>query len=749
MPQPPNPRHGLGAQVHDSPEPGGRFSCVVDQHPRFHLDALRWFACLTEVAGVDPHDLVVHVVGDDGSDALEYLRTRGVVLRTIARFDDRSPHCNKIAGALALSEVADDGVVVLCDTDLAVLEDPRRLALPRHGIAGKPVDAPVPPLETILGVFDAADVAAPPRVRLPWGQDQYTVSGNNNGGLYLVPGHLLTTVSSGWAHWARWLLGRIELLGEWPVYVDQVAMALALAAERIESKPLDVRWNTPSHDLTRIPPDAGTPAIIHYHQEVTDEGLLRTTTNEAIDKQIDVANEAIRRVWRSAAVFETHRQWLRRSGRVPADPRAPRTATAILAALVDALQPESILEVGNVDRGVTGGLSLERYSAIDGSPDALERAEQVRPGGHFFHGTLAQHPVTADVTISLGVLDLESGAGREEQVRRLWHSAGRALVVSERAERVGGGNERHPPRGEPLWRLLRRIAPGAEVYAVGEEMDDIFVVLRPPTARHPRDYLPTTLDPLMARHPDPLTLATIRIHAWRTLRFYPDHAPRLWEYPVAAQLITDELPAGSRLIDVGAGTTPLAPFLSRRGYVVDTVDPSPRRREWPPKDDWNEWDFLDYGSAGLAHRSWNTTVDKVPSRVRYDGAYSISVIEHVPAVDRRAMLAAIASRVRSGGLVVLTIDLARGSDSLWNRNLGVEVEDPSSHGTFDDVVDEGARVGLQLLRRATVRDWGDTNVDIGLMALRQVRGSRPGGGRPTRLGRRALRRLGRSSDPTS
>jgi Methyltransferase domain len=402
-----------------------------------------------------------------------------------------------------------------------------------------------------------------------------------------------------------------------------------------------------------------------------------------------------------------------------------------------------------VDRGVTVGLSVPQYSAIDGSPDALERAERARPGGHFLPGTLADHPVTADVTISLGALDGAPGGGREEQVGRLWHSAGRALVVSEGAGPEGGADQFPAPTGEPLWLLLRRIAPEAEVYAVGDQREDIFLVLRPPPTRHPRDFLPTTLDPLMARHPDPLTLATIRIHAWRTLRFYPDHAPRLWEYPVAAQLIADHLPGGSRLIDIGAGTTPLAPFLTHRGYVVDTVDPSPRRREWPPEDDWNEWDFLDYGRAGLAHRSWNTTVDKVPSRARFDGAYSISVIEHVPAADRRAMLAAIAGRVRSGGLVVLTIDLARGSDRLWNRNLGVEVEDPSSHGTFDDVVDEGARVGLQLLRRETVRDWGDTNVDIGLLAFRRAEDSGPEGGGATRFGRRALRRLGWPPGPTS
>ena len=176
-----------------------------------------------------------------------------------------------------------------------------------------------------------------------------------------------------------------------------------------------------------------------------------------------------------------------------------------------------------------------------------------------------------------------------------------------------------------------------------------FVVLRPPALRHPRDYSPTTLAPLIARHPDPNLLLAIRLRAWRTLGFYPDHAPRLWEYPVVAQLVADSLPPGSNLVDVGAGVTPLAPFLTSRGYVVDTVDPSQIRRTWPPQPDWNEWDFLDYESAGLAHRSWNCTLDELPRRPQFDGAYSISVIEHLPAKKRRALLADISARVRPGG----------------------------------------------------------------------------------------------------
>ena len=226
--------------------------------------------------------------------------------------------------------------------------------------------------------------------------------------------------------------------------------------------------------------------------------------------------------------------------------------------------------------------------------------------------------------------------------------------------------------------------------------------------------------PLAERHPDPLSLIALRLDARRTTGFYPDHAPRLWEYPVVAHLVAEHLPPGSRLVDVGAGVTPLAPFLTRRGYQVDTVDPSLTIRRWPPQPDWNEWDFLDYGSAGLAHRSWNCTLGELPASPPFDGVYSISVIEHLPATVRRKLLADISTRTRTGGLVVLTVDLVRGSDDLWNRNLEIEVEDAAAHGTFQDVIEECALVGLELFRDDTVRDWDETRVDIGLLALRQT-----------------------------
>ena len=52
----------------------GVISCVVDEDPRFHFEALRWYAALNRIAGVDASDLIVHAVGSDESAQLDYLR---------------------------------------------------------------------------------------------------------------------------------------------------------------------------------------------------------------------------------------------------------------------------------------------------------------------------------------------------------------------------------------------------------------------------------------------------------------------------------------------------------------------------------------------------------------------------------------------------------------------------------------------------------------------------------------------------
>jgi hypothetical protein len=83
--------------------------------------------------------------------------------------------------------------------------------------------------------------------------------------------------------------------------------------------------------------------------------------------------------------------------------------------------------------------------------------------------------------------------------------------------------------------------------------------------------------------------------------------------------------------------------------------------------------------------------------------------------------------------MVLTIDLVRGGNDLWNRNRG-QIVDERRHGTFGDVVSEGAAAGFELIRKDVVREWGDVDVDIGLIVMRRTEAS-------VKSWRRALRRL--------
>ncbi len=442
----------------------GRFTCVVDDHPRFHLDALRWYASLTEVAGVAATDLVVHTVGDHSSDILDFLKRAGVCVRTVDRFDPRSPHCNKISGALRLAEDKVHGLVVLCDSDIAVMEDPRRIDLTPDAVGGKVVDAPVPPLDVLLTVFTASGIPAPPTVPLPWGPGERTFSGNSNGGLYLVPGALLRPVAHAWAHWAGWLLDRLELLERWSVYVDQVAMAMALAAQDVKTRPLEVQWNTPTHDPTRIPADPPEPSVVHYHQEVDRRGLIKATGHASIDRRLGLVNDAIGVVWAQAKPHETYEKWL------AGTPRADEIGRAV-ATVADALGPKTILDVGG-DSGIEWGDRAEAVTTIDWGGDIVRALDE--PG------------VTADLVLCLEELCHSTDAERSRDlVQRLWQSTVRALVV--RGPGVPRSPDHRGPDGHaPLAALLAEGAPGAELYPVGVDGPfATYVALKPQAVKHP------------------------------------------------------------------------------------------------------------------------------------------------------------------------------------------------------------------------------------------------------------------------
>jgi SAM-dependent methyltransferase len=463
----------------------GTFACVVDAHPRFHLDALRWFASLTRLAGVDAADLVVHTVGPAASDVLQYLTAHGVAVREIQPFDSRSPYCNKISGALCLAAERRQGLAVLTDCDVAICEDPRRLRVPFGQVGMTPVNLALPPLEVLAAVFAAAGLAVPRRTAIPWQPGEFTLAGNGNGGLYLVPGDLLPAVARAWEQWARWLLARLERLAAWTVHVDQVAMALALAAEGIETCELDVRWNLPLHLPAIIPADPPVPAVIHYHHELDPTGQIRSTGKAAIDRRIADANAALGDLWREAFPNATFWEWRyltnpELGSGVGSRGKPLQDKRALLTALIEVLRPASTLDVGCGDGEATRGMTIENYVGLDVSAAAVRRARACRPDGEYRVGTLADHPVQADLTVCLDVLIHQADpTAYHDLVGRLLHSSTRALVVSG-YERPFAPTWSMVHFHEPLSTTIRRCEPAAEIYPLREEHQIVtLLVLRP------------------------------------------------------------------------------------------------------------------------------------------------------------------------------------------------------------------------------------------------------------------------------
>jgi hypothetical protein len=288
----------------------GVIACVVDKDPRFHFEALRWYAGLNRIARVDASHLVVHAVGPDSSPQLDYLRRKGVTVRSVEQFDTRHPPCNKISGSLALMGSRTDGLVILTDSDVALLEDPRALAVSPDSIASRIVVHPLPTLEVLTVIFEAANLQLPPLVPLDWPDGAFTVAGNGNGGLYLIPGALLDRIVSAWEKWARWLLARLHLFE--PVDrrrgLDQVAMAMAMASEGVGWERLDNRWNLPIPLYWKADPRLLLPpAGLHYHKEVEPSGELKLTQVPSVDGRIQELNSAIQVVFQECQSAQSTR----------------------------------------------------------------------------------------------------------------------------------------------------------------------------------------------------------------------------------------------------------------------------------------------------------------------------------------------------------------------------------------------------------------------------------------------------------
>lgn len=129
------------------------------------------------------------------------------------------------------------------------------------------------------------------------------------------------------------------------------------------------------------------------------------------------------------------------------------------------------------------------------------------------------------------------------------------------------------------------------------------------------------------------------------------HIHRFWEYGSAIALLEQFGLAGKRVLDVGAGWSPLGPTLVRF-YGCDVTEAEVDINALRDRQTVNALlSKLGCKTLNLIH----TGVQSLP-REEYDAVFCISVLEHVDRTVETTAWRNLAERVKPGGLLFITVD---------------------------------------------------------------------------------------------
>jgi hypothetical protein len=271
-----------------------KYSCVLDQHPRFGRQAFVWALSLLTYGGAETDSLVIHTVGEYSGEYRKIFDDWGIETRVVTAFDSRHPNSNKLAQfeSEALQSV---DYAVLFDCDIAFCGDISGW-ITGESIRGRAGISRLSANQWIE-LFSAANLQLP----AAWGNavtSATTPASYVNGGFYVIPKVGFQQLRTVWPRWNRLLIERSPLIHPHEEFTDQISFAMSCQELGLTVEHLPVELNLDTVHLTNVPDVASAgldihPLVLHYHR-LNRQGFVRPAGIPSIDRQVRKINDLIR-----------------------------------------------------------------------------------------------------------------------------------------------------------------------------------------------------------------------------------------------------------------------------------------------------------------------------------------------------------------------------------------------------------------------------------------------------------------------
>jgi 2-polyprenyl-3-methyl-5-hydroxy-6-metoxy-1,4-benzoquinol methylase len=698
------------------------FAAFMENGPIFELQAFYWAISLLESGTAkNPEDIHLFVPANLARIP-EWVNRLGIRCIPISYFDSRHPYCNKIGMWKQKFFATYYSHVCFTDCDLFFIS-PTSMPLSAD-FSACIVDRPNPSWSILMEIFNTAGVKPAPQVLVRWplSSDEVTASTNCNGGFYFVRTDIIETLGKAWGCWARWILDRpreSRLLG---AHVDQTAMAIALCELDIEVQQPEKSINIPTH-IETLSKVHEIPTVLHYHKKLNEQGLLKLTGDPYIDQAVEIANKIINR--RTRNEFNNRIFWNARYSLFPELGSGVGSRKEALVYKRRFLEPfssvlQSTIDIGCGDTQATIGLPFKNYLGVDCSEEAIQTAKKNDPNRKYM---LLQDFIVSNEVAGLSIcLDVAIHQPTYAEYQNLINLA----VNRSKDLTLISGFDGEPQffsaitfYYESISKTLTNHSDIRRIEEVGRYRDMVVYAAIKKGGMFDRNTKQLSFKDLsraFRESPFPQRLLEIYRISFERLGFFTSHYPRVFEYPWICQM-TNDLPAGIRVLDIGTGVCPLPLWMAEQGFKVLTVDSHQKKNTADNVHSWNEWGFLDYNTLDDAISSINADVLDINPAHGFDVIYSVSVLEHLPAAIRREILNKLEQWLLPGGKVLVTLDLVPNSNEIWNMSEGNIAEEPSQHGNLSGLVKEIIAAGLNADRIDVYRNIYNSRTDVAFLQL--------------------------------